>query len=72
MRNSSAVQLRALCSAPDSGRSWDLCCKVREGLFGYLQREHPDSLPRLRIADTPTAAPAPPVPSAKAVTSPTP
>ena len=70
--NTSAVQLRALCSAPDSGRSWDLCCKVREGLLSYLQREHPDSLPRLRIADTPTAAPAPPAPSAKAVTSPTP
>lgn len=67
-----AVQLRALCSAPDSGRSWDLCCKVREGLLSYLQREHPDSLPRLRVADTPTAEPAPPAPSAQRITSPTP
>jgi small-conductance mechanosensitive channel len=70
--NSSAIQLRALCSAPDSGHSWDLCCKVREGLLSFLQREYPDSLPRIRIAETVTAAPAPPAPSAQKVTSPTP
>jgi small-conductance mechanosensitive channel len=70
--NASAIQLRALCSAPDSGHSWDLCCKVREGLVGYLQREHPNSLPHLRIADAPAPAPAPAAPSAQRVSSPTP
>jgi small-conductance mechanosensitive channel len=70
--NANAMQLRALCSAPDSGRSFDLCCKVREGLLQFLQREYPDSLPRLRIADTVVSDPTPPARSAPTVTSPTP
>jgi small-conductance mechanosensitive channel len=43
-----AMQVRALVSAADSGRRWDLCCRVREGLIDYLVREHPDCLPRVR------------------------
>lgn len=43
-----AVQLRALVSAGDSPTAWDLRCEVREHLIGWLQREHPESLPRLR------------------------
>lgn len=46
--NEHAVQLRALVSSADSGRNWDLRCKVREGLVAYVQRHHPDCLPRLR------------------------
>jgi small-conductance mechanosensitive channel len=42
------VELRALMSAPDSGRAWDLRCHVREALIGYLQRKYPQSLPRVR------------------------
>ncbi|MBL6749676.1 MAG: mechanosensitive ion channel [Nevskia sp.] len=43
-----SMQVRALVSAADSGRSWDLRCKVREGLIGYVQREHPDCFPEVR------------------------
>lgn len=42
------VQLRALVSAADAGKSFDLRCYVRERLLQFLQREHPDSLPRVR------------------------
>jgi small-conductance mechanosensitive channel len=70
--NASAMQLRALCSAPDSGRSFDLCCKVREGLLQFLQREYPDSLPRLRIVETSLPASAVPARFAANLTSPAP
>ena len=43
-----AVKVRALVSAADSGRAWDLRCRVREALLAFLQREHPHCLPRLR------------------------
>lgn len=43
-----AMQVRALVSAVDSGKAWDLRCRVREGLIEYLQRHHPEGLPRLR------------------------
>jgi small-conductance mechanosensitive channel len=51
-----AMQLRVLVSAQDAGRTWDLRCKVREGLIAYIQRNYPDCLPRLRIDDTETAS----------------
>ncbi len=43
-----AVQLRALVSANNSSAVWDLRCEVREKLIDFLQREHPDALPRRR------------------------
>ena len=43
-----AMQLRALVSAADAGRAWDLRCLVREGLLDYIRREHPQFLPRVR------------------------
>lgn len=43
-----AMQIRVLVSAADAGRAWDLRCRVREGLLGFLQREYPYALPRLR------------------------
>lgn len=43
-----AVQVRALVSAADSGKAWDLRCLVREKLIEFLQREHPGALPRGR------------------------
>jgi len=46
--NERAMQVRALVSAADSGRRWDLCCRVREGLISFIAREQPDCLPRLR------------------------
>jgi small-conductance mechanosensitive channel len=43
-----AMQVRALVSARDAGKAWDLRCRVREALVDFLQREHPDGLPRVR------------------------
>ena len=42
------IVLRALVSTKDSGDGWDLRCHVREKLVEFLQREYPDSLPRIR------------------------
>ncbi len=42
------MQLRALMSSPDSSRSWNLQCEVRERLVAYLQERCPWALPRLR------------------------
>jgi small-conductance mechanosensitive channel len=44
----STVELRALLSASDAGRAWDLRCFVREQLIAYLKREHAEALPRAR------------------------
>lgn len=46
--NEKTVVLRALVSSKNSGEGWDLRCHVREKLVEFLQREYPDSLPRLR------------------------
>jgi small-conductance mechanosensitive channel len=43
-----AMQLRALVSAADASKAWDLRCRVREALIDFLQRTHPEGLPRLR------------------------
>ncbi len=49
------VQLRALVSAADSSRAWDLRCAVREHLLGYVQRlDDGRYLPRTRL-DAPAA-----------------
>jgi hypothetical protein len=42
------MQLRVLVSSADSGRNFDLRCKLREGLIDYIRQHHPDSLPRVR------------------------
>ena len=42
------LELRALVSAPDSGKSWDLRCRVRERLVAFLQANYPQCLPRVR------------------------
>jgi small-conductance mechanosensitive channel len=49
--NERAMQVRVLVSASDAGRTFELRCKVREGLLDFVQRSYPDCLPRLR-ADT--------------------
>ncbi|MDD2271584.1 MAG: mechanosensitive ion channel [Desulfuromonadaceae bacterium] len=52
------VVLRALVSSKNSGEGWDLRCHVREKLVEFLQREYPDSLPRLRAeVDQPSDKP---------------
>jgi small-conductance mechanosensitive channel len=50
------VELRALMSAQSSPVLWELRCEIREKLLDYLQREHPESLPRTRaelVQDSP-------------------
>jgi small-conductance mechanosensitive channel len=43
-----AMQLRALVSARDAGLAWELRCRVREQLVGFIQSEYPAFLPRVR------------------------
>jgi small-conductance mechanosensitive channel len=40
--------LRGLMSSADAPSNWDLRCEVREQLLDFLQRNYPESLPRLR------------------------
>lgn len=42
------MQIRALMSASDSGKAWDLRCYVREQLIAWLQQTYPHCLPTLR------------------------
>jgi small-conductance mechanosensitive channel len=44
-----AVQLRALVSASNAPRAWDLRCEVREKLVAFLQQNYPSALPRIRV-----------------------
>lgn len=55
-----AMQIRVLLSAADSGRNWDLRCRVREGLITFLQREHGEALPRVRLETAMENAACPP------------
>ena len=45
---SNAIQLRALVDASDSNDGWDLRCYVREKLVEFLQKNYPDTLPKVR------------------------
>ncbi len=48
------VELRALVSAPDASKAWDLRCALREDLVAFLQRlDGGRHLPRLRLASAP-------------------
>ena len=49
------LELRVLVSASDAGKAWDLRCYLREHLIGWLQRQQPQSLPRLRVMQSDTA-----------------
>ena len=42
------MQVRALTSASDSSKAWDLRCEVREKLITFLQERYPDALPKTR------------------------
>jgi hypothetical protein len=55
------IELRAIMSANSSGAAFDLRCEVREKLIAFLQREHPEALPRDRneVVLTKTADEAP-------------
>jgi small-conductance mechanosensitive channel len=42
------MQIRVLCTAADSSIAWNLRCDVREKLIAFIQKNHPQSLPRVR------------------------
>jgi small-conductance mechanosensitive channel len=44
----STVQVRALASAADAARAWDLRCEIREQLIAFVQQTCPEALPRVR------------------------
>jgi small-conductance mechanosensitive channel len=55
------IEVRALVSATDASKAWDLRCEVREQLVSFLQREYPEALPKLRaelqrLPDSPSPA----------------
>jgi small-conductance mechanosensitive channel len=43
------MEVRALMSACDSSKAWDLRCLVREQMIAFLQEKYPQSLPRTRV-----------------------
>ena len=43
------VEIRALVSAADSPKVWDLRVYVREGLIKFIQKNYPESLPKTRV-----------------------
>lgn len=45
------MQIRALMSASDSGKLWDLRCYVREKMIDFLQKNYPQCLPKQRLAE---------------------
>ena len=42
------LELRALASASDAGRAFDLRCDMREKLVAFVRTNYPSSLPRVR------------------------
>jgi small-conductance mechanosensitive channel len=43
-----SIEVRVLLRAQSAGSTSDLCAEMREKLIGFLQREHPEVLPRQR------------------------
>ena len=52
------MELRCLMSARSGGLVFDLRCEVRERLIDFLQRQHPEALPRQRSEVAVTETPA--------------
>jgi small-conductance mechanosensitive channel len=44
------MELRALMTAKDAPTAWDLRCYVREHFIAFIQRNHPDCLPKARAS----------------------
>ncbi len=42
------IEVRALATAPNASKVWDLRCEIREKMLAFLQAEHPEALPRRR------------------------
>jgi hypothetical protein len=54
------IQLRVLATSADSSKSWDLRCEIRERFMDFIQKHHPDNLPKLRAHLTESDAPVQP------------
>lgn len=67
------MQLRILATAATAPLAFDLRCRIREGLIDFVQREYPESLPKLRMQDLagPSASSAPTDPTGPAAPAPT-
>jgi small-conductance mechanosensitive channel len=50
------MQIRALMSASDSGRLFDLRCYAREKMIDFLQKNYPHCLPKQRISELQNAS----------------
>lgn len=61
------LELRALMSASDGGRAWDLRCLVREKLVQFLQQRYPQSLPKTRAELQPLPEEIQPAPEKRAM-----
>jgi small-conductance mechanosensitive channel len=46
--NENTMELRCLMSASSAGMAFNLRCEVREKMIDFLQKEHPEALPRQR------------------------
>ena len=53
----SFVRLRVLVSGVDGPTVLDLRCEIREALVSFLQRTHPEALPRVRVEQAPRFIP---------------
>jgi hypothetical protein len=42
------IEIRALMSASDSSKAFDLRCYIRENLISFIQKNYPESLPKIR------------------------
>ncbi len=56
------MQLRVLATSADSSKSWDLRCAIREQFIAYLQKSHPECLPRVRAEMCPPFPAGDPIP----------
>lgn len=45
------IKVRALMSARNAAAAWDLRCQIREQMICWLQEEHPEALPRVRLEE---------------------
>lgn len=48
----STITVRALATATNSPRAWDLRCYIREEMLSWLQEEFPEALPHIRAETT--------------------
>ncbi|WDF53641.1 mechanosensitive ion channel family protein [Mucilaginibacter sp. KACC 22063] len=51
------IEIRCLMSSRNSSDSFDLRCDIREHMIAYIQKNYPESLPRLRTAFSKSDAP---------------